>query len=83
MKLGKRIEHAWCELGDQVADLAQPVGARLVPRESYYRVIRPEVSRRYTLEEALVLSIRTRNHGPWTESEQLEMKIACAEKNEK
>ena len=70
-ELEKRIEHAWCERGPLVIDLAMPVEVRVVDREQYYRVIRPEVSRRYSAEDALVLSIRNGHHGPWDESEQL------------
>src|SRR5579863_2874807 len=32
---GKRIEHAWCEQGRWVVDLAMPVGSRVVAREAY------------------------------------------------
>jgi hypothetical protein len=32
-KAGRRIEHAWCERGELVADLAMPLGARLIERE--------------------------------------------------
>lgn len=70
-ELEKRIEHAWCERGPLVVDLAMPVEVRVIEREQYYRVIRPEVSRRYSAEDALVLSIRNGHHGPWDESEQL------------
>ena len=37
-KVGKRIEHAWCERGEWVVDLAMPVGSRIIERERYYRV---------------------------------------------
>ena len=65
--VGKRIEHAWCERGETVVDLAMPVGARIIDRERYYRVIKPEVSKRYTSDDALLLSIRNSHHGPWGE----------------
>ncbi len=71
-KLDKRIDHAWCEGNEIVIDLAMPVGARIIEREQYYRVIKPEVSRRYSSEDAIVLSIRTKHDGPWDESEQLD-----------
>jgi hypothetical protein len=70
-EVGKRIEHAWCEHGDIVVDLAMPVEARVVGRETYYRVIKPEVSKVYSSEDALVLSIKNGHQGPWDESEQL------------
>jgi hypothetical protein len=70
-ELEKRIEHAWCELGDVIVDLAMPAEVRVIDRHTYYRTIQPEVSRVYTAENALVLSIRNGHHGPWDESEQL------------
>jgi len=48
-----------------------PVGVRIVERAKYYRVIKPEVSRRYSSEYAMLLSIRTGHDGPWTEAKQL------------
>jgi len=71
LKAGKRIDHAWCERGEMVVDLAMPVGSRVIERQRYYRVVKPEVSRVYSSDDALVLSIRNRHHGPWSDSEQL------------
>ena len=70
-RVGKRIEHAWCESGEVVVDLAMPVGLRIIERERYYRVIKPEVSKRYSSDDALFLAINTGHDGPWDESEQL------------
>ena len=71
-KVGKRIEHAWCERDNSVVDLTLPVGSRLVEREEYYRVTQPEVSKVYSSEDALLLSVKNGHQGPWDESEQLE-----------
>lgn len=71
IRVGKRIEHAWCELGEVVVDLAMPVGLRIIERERYYRTIKPEVSKRYSSEDALFLALKNRHDGPWDESEQL------------
>lgn len=70
-RVGKRIEHAWCECGELVIDLAMPVGLRIIERERYYRVIKTEVSKRYTSDDALFLAIKNGHDGPWDESEQL------------
>jgi hypothetical protein len=70
-KAGKQIEHAWCERGEWVVDLAMPVGARVIERERYYRVVQPEVRKEYTSEEAMLLATRNRHDGPWDEPEQL------------
>jgi hypothetical protein len=67
---GKRLDHAWCERGDWVVDLAMPVGARVIERARYYRVLRPEVRKAYPCEDAVLLAIRNRHDGPWDESEQ-------------
>lgn len=70
-QVGKRIGHAWCERGDWVVDLAMPVDARIIEKERYYRAVKPEVSKVYSSEDALILSIKTGHQGPWDESEQL------------
>ena len=66
-----RLNHAWCERGEDVIDLAMPVGMRDFTREEYYRVLEPEVSKRYSAEHARLLFLRNRHYGPWEESEQL------------
>ena len=70
-ELGKRIEHAWCERGDVIVDLAMPPEVRVIDRHRYYRSIQPEISKEYSAKNALLLSLRNRHHGPWDESEQL------------
>lgn len=69
-RVGKRIGHAWCERGEWVVDLAMPVGTRIIERDRYYRVVKPEVGKVYSSEDALILSIKTGHQGPWGESEQ-------------
>jgi len=69
---GTRIDHAWCERGEFVVDLTRPVGARIVGREQYYRVLKAEISKKYSSDDALSLSVKNGHHGPWDESEQLE-----------
>lgn len=71
-RVGKMIEHAWCERDRFVADLAMPVGSRIIEREQYYRVLQPQVKKRYSSDDALALSLKNRHHGPWGESEQIE-----------
>lgn len=70
-KCGKRIDHAWCERAGWVVDLAQPVGAKLIKRDQYYRVVQAEIRNKYSSEDALVLSLKHRHQGPWDESEKL------------
>jgi hypothetical protein len=66
-----RLKHAWCERGDDVIDLAMPVGMRDFKRDKYYRAVEPEITKRYSAEHARLLLIRNRHYGPWEESEQL------------
>ena len=47
-ELEKRIEHAWCERGDLIVDLAMPVEGRVIDRETYYRTIEPKTSNVYS-----------------------------------
>ena len=70
-QLGKRIEHAWCERDAFVVDLALPVGTKIMSKEAYYRAAKPEVSKVYSSEDAMLLSIKNRHDGPWDESQQL------------
>jgi len=70
-RLEKRIGHAWCERGEDVMDLAMPVGMRDFKRDEYYRTLKPEVSKRYSDQHAVFLFLRNRHYGPWEESEQL------------
>ncbi len=68
-RAGKRIEHAWCERGNLVVDLAMPVGARIIDRERYYRVVQPQVRKAYSSEDAMILAIKNRHDGPWDEAD--------------
>jgi hypothetical protein len=54
-----------------VVDLATPVGSRVVGRQRYYRAVKPEVSKVYSSDDALMLSIKNGHQGPWDDSEQL------------
>lgn len=71
-RVGKRIEHAWCERDRFVVDLAMPVGSRIIEREQYYRVLQPQVKKRYSSDDAVMLSLKNRHQGPWGEPHQIE-----------
>jgi len=68
---GKRMNHAWCERGEDVMDLAMPVGMRDFKRDKYYEILEAEVCKRYAAQHAVFLFLRNRHYGPWEESEQL------------
>ena len=71
VRAGKPIDHAWCERGEEVIDLAMPIGMRDFRRDEYYRVLKPTISKRYPAELAVFLFLRNRHYGPWEDSEQL------------
>jgi hypothetical protein len=62
--------------------LAMPASAKESKRDEYYRLLQPEVSRRYPAEHAVFLFLRNRHYGPWEESEQLP-ELVLAEIEEK
>jgi len=68
---GKRMNHAWCERGEDVIDIAMPVGMRDFKRDKYYEILEPEVCKRYAAQHAVFLFLRNRHYGPWEEHEQL------------
>jgi hypothetical protein len=70
-KVRRRIDHAWCERGEVVVDLAMPVGSRVIERQRYYRAVQPEIGKVYSSDDALMLFIRNGHQAPWDESEQL------------
>jgi hypothetical protein len=44
-----------------------PVGSRVVVREAYYRAAKPEVAKRYSADDAVLLAIKNQHDGPWDE----------------
>jgi hypothetical protein len=74
-ELSRRIEHAWCERGEMVVELALLVENRIVKKDRYYQVAQPQVSRIYSADDAHLLSIRNKHHGPWTDEEQLPQRV--------
>jgi hypothetical protein len=70
---GKRIEHAWCERGNYVLDLTFPAGKQFFERAVYYDVVKPQVAKVYSSDHARLLMIRNMHHGPWDETEQIDL----------
>lgn len=70
-ELDKRIEHPSCERADKVVDLVMAVGHRIIDRSTYYRVVKPEVKKVYSSDDAIFLVIKNGHDGPWEEWEQL------------
>ena len=61
----KRILHAWIEMVHE-GDVIDPTQGVTINRTAYYRLVGAKVDARYTLEQAMILSLRNRNWGPWT-----------------
>jgi hypothetical protein len=47
------------------------VGSRIIERERYYRAAKPDISKIYKADDALMLSVKNDHQGPWDETEQL------------
>lgn len=61
---GKRINHAWVEIGDSVIEASNHNQLR-VSREGYYKVLSAEYRKKYTIDEASALLDETQFLGPW------------------
>lgn len=62
----KRIGHAWILNGNKVID---PTLGKIIPKNDYYRILNAKEDKIYTDIEAMRMSLFTRNHGPWSNSE--------------
>ena len=71
---GKRMGHAWCELGDVVFDFSNGNKA-IIQKEIYYDAGRIEEHKvkRYTVEEAEKKALETGNWGEWREQTELNL----------
>lgn len=63
-KHGRIIDHAWVEIGDTVYEC---VLDKTCSKEVYYRIIAVEVSKVYTFDETIEMSLKHRTYGPWHE----------------
>jgi hypothetical protein len=72
-RINKNIDHAWVKLGPVVWD---PQSDKII--ESKYFDEISTVDAEYTREEALLLTARTGNYGPWTTAEVEAMRRAKA-----
>ena len=62
LKAGRRIVHAWVEVGDEVVD--PTVGVRM-NKEKWYRLVQAKPDRRYTWMKAAGMMCRTKHWGPY------------------
>ena len=63
------IRHAWVEIADIVIDNTISFAGR---KERYYELGKPKVKQRYTIREALRLTVHTKHSGYWTKKEREE-----------
>ena len=61
-----RISHAWVEL--PTGWVWEPQTGRYYTVEDF-RVMSPVEECRYTVEEAIIMAVRSGNHGPWSDEE--------------
>lgn len=61
-KIGRTIDHAWTENGNNVYD---PVMDKTMPRMVYYSLLQVEVFKKYTYDEAIKMGMKTKVYGPW------------------
>tara|TARA_E500000331_G_scaffold141947_1_gene138492 strand:+ start:357 stop:719 length:363 start_codon:yes stop_codon:yes gene_type:complete len=63
---GDSYDHSWVEKGDLVFDdqtkITKPDG---IPKDVYYDLYQPEISKEYTAAEAIVNCVNTGHAGPW------------------
>lgn len=58
------INHAWVEIGDDVHDVSNSQNVRC-SQEQYYRVYQARVRIRYSMNDARIELLKSRNYGPW------------------
>jgi len=63
---GRRFDHAWVEFKGKVFD---PTSNVKMDKSKYYRLLKAKAEASYDSTDALVMSARTRNYGPWTKAE--------------
>lgn len=59
--------HAWVEL--PLGYIWEPYSKAYFTKEGFQALFDPVEEHRYTLEEALVMAVRSSNFGPWTSKE--------------
>ena len=63
---GDSYNHSWVEKADLVFDdqtkITKPDG---IPKDVYYDLYQPEISKEYTAAEAIVNCVNTGHAGPW------------------
>lgn len=73
---GHYFAHAWVQRGGKVYDWQTVVARQVAPitQREWYELWKPRNMVKYTQEQALILSLRTGNSGPWTAREQAALK---------
>ena len=63
---GESYDHAWVEKGELVFDdqtkFTKPDG---IPKDTYYDLYQPKVSKEYTAAQTIVNCVNTGHAGPW------------------
>ena len=62
---GRRIDHAWVEIGnDEIVDRTCGIPSE-IPKESYVRKTQSVEEARYSLKQALQNVVKSGHWGPW------------------
>lgn len=61
---GKRIGHAWCEVGDVIFDFSNGK-QKILRKETYYKIGKIKDVKKYTGLEACKMMLKTGTFGPW------------------
>jgi len=72
---GQTFDHAWAESATTVAD---PTTGVEMNKGRWYGLVKAKPEAKYTAEHSAINMLRTRNHGPWTETEVGSRKLALS-----
>jgi len=72
---GQTFDHAWAESATTVAD---PTTGVEMNKGRWYGLVKAKPEAKYTAEHSAINMLRTRNHGPWTDTEVGSRKLALS-----
>jgi len=72
---GQTFDHAWAESATTVAD---PTTGVEMNKSRWYGLVKAKPEAKYTAEHSAINMLRTRNHGPWTDTEVGSRKLALS-----
>jgi hypothetical protein len=64
---GTRIDHAWCERGEEVVDLTQSSNGTPFQKRKYFANSSAIAEYRYSADDIAFIGLTTGHSGPWTD----------------